>query len=159
VAATVSHHDRPARAPGPSIHATTDPAGPRRFTNRSRLRPSPRPQRDVQVEPAIRADSVELVVSELATKAVRASTGPDGRPKYDAKTGLPRVGLRLSSDRAHVLIEVGDQDPRMPMAKAAGPDDESGRGLMLVEALCERWGCDMSPGWNGKLVWAEVQVP
>jgi hypothetical protein len=34
------------------------------------------------------ADSVELVVSELATNAVRASTGPDDRLRYDAKTGL-----------------------------------------------------------------------
>jgi len=105
------------------------------------------------------ADSVELVVSELVTNAVRASTGPDGRPKYDAKTGLPRVHLRQLSDRAHVLIEVWDQDPRMPVAAATGPDDESGRGLMLVEALCERWGCDTSPGWDGKVVRAEVQVP
>lgn len=104
------------------------------------------------------ADSVELVVSELVTNAVRASTSPDGRPKYHAKTGLPRVGLRLSSDRLHVLIEVWDQDPRMPVTKAAGPDDESGRGLMLVEALCERWDFGTSPAWDGKVVWAEVPV-
>ena len=107
--------------------------------------------------PAV-ADSVELLVSELVTNAVRASTGPDGRPKYDAKAGLPPVNLRLSSDRVHVLIEVGDQEPRMPTAKQAGLDDESGRGLMLVEALCERWGCDVPPGWAGKVVWAEVPV-
>src|SRR5262249_1696628 len=104
------------------------------------------------------ADGVELVVSELVTNAIRASTYPDGRPKCDAQTGLPRLGLRLSSDREHVLIEVWAQDPRMPLAAVAGPDDESGRGLMLVEALCERWGCDNSPGWDGKVVWAEVQV-
>ena len=105
------------------------------------------------------ADSVEIVVSELVTNAVRASTGPDGRPKYDMKTGLARVGLRLSSNREHILIEVWDQDPRMPMAKAAGPEDESGRGLMLVEALCEHWGCDTSSGRDGKVVWAKVQEP
>lgn len=104
------------------------------------------------------ADSVELVVSELVTNAVRASTAPNGRPKYDAKTGLPCVHLRLSSDRAHVLIEVWDQDPRMPVAKVASPDDESGRGLMLVEALCDRWDCAVPPGWDGKGVWAEVRV-
>ena len=108
--------------------------------------------------PAV-ADSVELVVSELVTNAVCACTDLDGRAKYDAETGLPPVGLRLSSDRAHVLIEVWDQDPSPPIAKTAGPDDESGRGLMLVEALCERWGCDTSPGWDGKVVWTEIQVP
>jgi len=98
------------------------------------------------------ADSAELVVSELVTNAVRASTGPDGRPKYNAKKGLPCVHLGLLSNRVHVLIEVWDQDPRMPVAAPAGPDDESGRGLMLVEALCERCGCDTSPGWDGKVV-------
>jgi anti-sigma regulatory factor (Ser/Thr protein kinase) len=104
------------------------------------------------------ADTVELVVSELVTNAVRASTGPDGRPKYHAKTDLQCVRLSLSFDRAHVLIEVWDQDPRMPAAKAAGPDDESGRGLMLVEALCERLECTMAPEGDGKVVWAEVSV-
>lgn len=104
------------------------------------------------------ADSVELVVSELVTNAVRASTGPDGRPKYHATTGLPRVHLRLSSDRARVLIKVWDQDPHMPVAKGAGPDDESGRGLMLVEALCERWDSGPVPGRDGKVVWAQVRV-
>jgi anti-sigma regulatory factor (Ser/Thr protein kinase) len=104
------------------------------------------------------ADSVELVVSELATNAVRASTGPDGRPRYDAKTGLPPIGLRLSSDRLHVLIEVWDQDPRLPMARTADSDDEGGRGLMLVEAVCERWDCTVSPCWGGKVVWAEICV-
>ena len=105
------------------------------------------------------ADSIELVVSELVTNAVRASTGSDGRPKYDADAGLPRVRLRLWSDRTRILIEVWDQDPRIPVTKAAGPGDESGRGLMLVEALCERWGCDTSPSRDGKLVWAEMRVP
>ena len=104
------------------------------------------------------ADTVELVVSELVTNAVHASTGPDGRPKYDAKTGLPHVHVRLSYDRAQVLIEVWDQDPRMPVAETAGHDDESGRGLMLVEALCERWDSAVTPGWDGKVVWAEVRV-
>lgn len=64
----------------------------------------------------------------LGLRLLRASTDPDGRPKYDAKTGLARVGLRLSSDRAHVRIEVWDQDSRPPIAKTAGPGDESGRG-------------------------------
>jgi anti-sigma regulatory factor (Ser/Thr protein kinase) len=104
------------------------------------------------------ADSIELVVSELVTNAVRASTGPDGQPKYDARTGLPLVHLKLSSDWACVLIEVWDQDPRMPSAKAAGPDDESGRGLMLVEALCGRWGCATPTDSDDKVVWAELTI-
>ena len=92
------------------------------------------------------------------TNGVRASTGPDGRPQYTPTAGLPSVRLRLSSDSAHVLIEVWDEDRRLPTVREAAPDDESGRGLMLVEALCERWGSAMPPGWKGKVVWAEVAV-
>jgi hypothetical protein len=99
-----------------------------------------------------------VIGKPLVTNAVRASTGPDGRPRYGAKTGLPHIHLGLSSDRVYVLIEVWDQDPRMPVAKAAGGNDESGRGLMLVEALCERWDSGVAPGWDGKVVWAQVQV-
>lgn len=102
------------------------------------------------------ADSVELVVSELVTNAVRASTSPDGRPKHNA--GLPPIYLRLSTDGAHVLVEVWDKDARLPVVRDAGPDDESGRGLMLVEALCLRWDCGAPAGWHGKVVWAELCV-
>jgi anti-sigma regulatory factor (Ser/Thr protein kinase) len=104
------------------------------------------------------ADSAELVVSELVTNAVRASTGPDGRPKYQAMTGISCIRLRLSSDLVHVLINVWDQDPHMAIAKTAGPDDESGRGLVLVEALCERWQCSPEPGRVGKVVSAELRI-
>jgi transcriptional regulator with XRE-family HTH domain len=41
-----------------------------------------------------------------------------------------------------------------PAAKHAEPDEEGGRGLMLVDALCEQWSWDVVPGWAGKVVWA-----
>ena len=44
------------------------------------------------------AEAAELIFSELVTNAVRASTAPDGRPRYDT-TGMPVVVLRLASDR------------------------------------------------------------
>src|ERR1700751_6216404 len=39
------------------------------------------------------AEAAELIVSELVTNAVRASTAPDGRPRYDA-TGMAGGVLR-----------------------------------------------------------------
>ncbi len=102
------------------------------------------------------AENVALVVSELVTNAVFASTYPDGRPRYDDGAGLPTLWVRLSSDRIRVLIEVWDQSPRLPMPKVAAPDEETGRGLMLVAALCEQWNWDVPPGWGGKVVWAEL---
>jgi two-component sensor histidine kinase len=101
------------------------------------------------------ADKVELVVSELATNALRVSTYPDGRPRYEAGAGLPFLGLRLSSDRRRVLIEVWDSSPHSPVPKTADPDEETGRGLVLVESVCEQWGWD-EPSSRGKVVWCLV---
>ena len=101
------------------------------------------------------AEAAELIVSELVTNAVRASTAPDGRPRYDA-TGMPVVVLRLASDHFKLLIEVWDVIPGAPAAEHPGPDDESGRGLMLVAAQCDRWSWQSAPGWPGKVVWAEL---
>jgi anti-sigma regulatory factor (Ser/Thr protein kinase) len=104
-------------------------------------------------------ETIELIVSELVTNAVRATTGPGGQPRYDrGEIGLPVVHVRLLSDGLRVAVEVWDRNPQAPVPKQADPDDESGRGLMLVEALCERWGWNVKPGWHGKVVWAELQV-
>lgn len=104
------------------------------------------------------AEAVELVVSELVTNAFFASTYPDGRPRYRHGAGLPHVHLMLSSDLVRVLIQVWDQNPHPPIQEVAAPDEESGRGLMLVEALSERWNWDVPPEWGGKVVWAELKV-
>jgi anti-sigma regulatory factor (Ser/Thr protein kinase) len=103
------------------------------------------------------ADSAELIVSELVTNAVRASTDPAGQPRYDG-AGLPVVIVRLGTDRTRVMIEVWDGISGAPVAEHAGPDDESGRGLVLVEAVCDRWSWQTVPGWPGKVVWAELHV-
>ena len=102
------------------------------------------------------ADTVELVVSELVTNAVRASLGQDGRPRYSAEHGLACVHLRLSTDGLAALIEVWDENARLPEPAEPGIADESGRGLMLVDAMAERWGWDLSPSGRGKIVWALV---
>jgi anti-sigma regulatory factor (Ser/Thr protein kinase) len=102
-------------------------------------------------------EAAELIVSELVTNAVRASTDPDGRPRYDG-AGLPVVIVRLGSDRVRVLIEVWDGIEDAPVTERVGQDEESGRGLMLVQAVCDRWSWQTVPGWPGKVVWAELQV-
>jgi anti-sigma regulatory factor (Ser/Thr protein kinase) len=103
------------------------------------------------------AEAAELIVSELVTNAVRASTDRYGRPKYDG-AGLPVVVVRLGSDGIRLLIEVWDGIAGAPVTEQAGPEDESGRGLVLVEAVCDRWSWQTVPGWPGKVVWAELQV-
>ncbi len=50
------------------------------------------------------------------------------------------ISFRLSSDRQRVLIEVWDADPHPPTPVTPDANTESGRGLLLVEALSDRWG-------------------
>jgi two-component sensor histidine kinase len=103
------------------------------------------------------ADTVELMVSELVTNAVQASIDRDGRPRYSADYGLACVHLRLSTDGLAALIEVWDESARPPEPAEPGLADEGGRGLMLVDAMAERWGWELLSSGRGKIVWALVR--
>ncbi|WP_431775744.1 ATP-binding protein [Streptomyces cucumeris] len=94
--------------------------------------------------------TVALLVAELASNAVR-----HGRlPGRDFRLRL----VREPSTRT-LRIEVSDsREDRLPaIPPAPTPDDESGRGLLLVDVLATRWGTTpRSP--VGKTVWAECAV-
>ncbi|GAA2006059.1 PAS domain S-box protein [Catenulispora subtropica] len=87
-------------------------------------------------------DTIELLTSELLTNAVRHGRG----------TGA--VTLRLLCFHDRLTVEVTDHSSREPRARRAGVGDESGRGLMLVEALAQAWGT--RPTGGGKTVWFTV---
>lgn len=95
------------------------------------------------------ADAAEVVVSELVTNAARIS-------RADVP-GAP-VRMWLLADAASVLILVWDASQRRPVRVSAGEDDESGRGLLLVEALSARWNwfAPSQPA-GGKVVWALIR--
>jgi hypothetical protein len=103
----------------------------------------------------------ELLVTELTTNVVRASTGVDGNPRYDKAGKLPLIWVRLLSDRSRLLVEVWDNLPEMlgaPAMRHAELAEESGRGLEMVDSLSEDWGWESVPGWTGKRVWALLPV-
>jgi anti-sigma regulatory factor (Ser/Thr protein kinase) len=93
------------------------------------------------------SEVVELLVSELVTNAVHASQSMEW---------IFPVRLRLLSDLARVLILVSDANPRPPVRADAGENDESGRGLVLVETFSTQWGWDAEPDAAGKVVWCLV---
>ncbi len=73
------------------------------------------------------ADSVELVVSELMTNALRAAA-PTSRGWAGAQGilagpagGLPSIGLRMASDERQVLLEVWDGNPAPPLQGSGRP--------------------------------------
>jgi anti-sigma regulatory factor (Ser/Thr protein kinase) len=94
------------------------------------------------------ADDAEMIVSELITNAIDASTLPPERPP---------VSLRLLLTGKSFVIEVWDQSPRDLEPRAADAGDECGRGLTVVAALADRWGWERT-GHHRKVVWAELAL-
>nr|WP_069886640.1 ATP-binding SpoIIE family protein phosphatase [Streptomyces luteocolor] len=85
------------------------------------------------------SESVELLVSEVVTNAVRYASRP--------------ITLRLL--RTDVLrCEVGDDVPQLPRLRQARATDEGGRGLYLVNKMARRWGATRLS--TGKVVWFEL---
>ncbi|MEV8334921.1 ATP-binding protein [Streptomyces niveus] len=91
-----------------------------------------------------RMDDVLLCVSELATNALVHGV-PPGRGY--------RLQLLLLADGVF-RIEVHDSGDGRPSVRE--PYGESGRGLMLVAALADKWGVgERDPG---KIVWCEFVI-
>jgi anti-sigma regulatory factor (Ser/Thr protein kinase) len=98
------------------------------------------------------SDTAALLVAELAANA--ATHGRVAGRDFE---------LRLSTAPGLLLIEVSDtREERRPPGPGAVPfpraDAESGRGLLLVEALADRWCVEERDGL-GKTVRAEIGLP
>jgi len=107
------------------------------------------------------ADVTELLVSELTTNVVRAAVDPGGGLRYDDDGKIPLLWIRLLCDHVRLMIEVWDTLPAAfgaPVARHPEPDEESGRGLEIIETLAEEWGWEAVPGWAGKKVWAILKI-
>jgi hypothetical protein len=108
-------------------------------------------------------DDTELLLSELATNAVAAATGPDGQPRHDDFGRLHLLWAGLLSDRKHLRLEVWDNVPErlgVPVQRQAQATDESGRGLELLDMLSAAWGWEAVPGpWIPQLAGCLVRVP
>jgi anti-sigma regulatory factor (Ser/Thr protein kinase) len=98
-------------------------------------------------------DDAELVVSELVTNAVVAAELVAG--DRAACAGRAALELRLRRTGWSLLVAVWDSTPMPPVLKSPTECAEGGRGLFLVEQLCERWNFFYSVH-GGKLVWAEL---
>jgi len=86
-------------------------------------------------------DTTELLVSELATNALRHGRGD--------------IRLRLLRDTT-LVCEVWDNGYAQPRQRRARDTDEGGRGLQLVSMLADRWGSRRTP--TGKTVWFEMSL-
>lgn len=85
------------------------------------------------------AFTVELVVSELATNALRYGSTP--------------IQLRLIKDTS-LICEVSDGSSTSPHLRRARVCDEGGRGLYLVAQFTRSWGTRYTE--RGKTIWAAL---
>ncbi|MBQ0986048.1 ATP-binding protein [Streptomyces sp. F63] len=91
-------------------------------------------------------DTASLVASELATNVVNHAKGVG--EFFD---------LSLRRRPAVLVLEVADSFQwKMPEQQKPGPDDTSGRGLLIVDALSESWG--VRPREVGKTVWVHLPI-
>ncbi|SDQ51651.1 ATP-binding protein [Quadrisphaera sp. DSM 44207] len=72
-------------------------------------------------------DEVELLVSELVTNAV--------------VHGGSLVTMEVDCEGPQgIAVTVRDSSPSWPVSRSAGPLDEGGRGMALVELISDAWG-------------------
>jgi anti-sigma regulatory factor (Ser/Thr protein kinase) len=102
-------------------------------------------------------EDAELVISELVTNSVRATGLTDTKPRWADLGGLATIDVRLLLYAAAVIVEVWDCDPTAPVRHDAASDEEGGRGLAIVAALCKQWHYRPSSR-GGKVVSAELAV-
>ncbi|MFD9819079.1 ATP-binding protein [Streptomyces violascens] len=90
------------------------------------------------------AETAALLMSELVSNAVR----------HGRSHSIRVIVSCPAADR--VKVAVVDKRRCLPEMHMPQPDAVGGRGLVLVDALSERWGTDLLP-W-GKRCWAEIRV-
>jgi len=103
------------------------------------------------------AETAELLVSELVTNAVRFTGNPTRTLSYSERANAGLISLSLRHFREGLLIEVFDTDSNPPTRLRAEDYAESGRGLMLVEALSKEWSYFFPPD-GGKVVYCFLEL-
>ena len=90
-------------------------------------------------------ETAVLLVSELVTNAIQHASG-----------GGSAIVLRLETAGGWLRIEVYDTDPGEPCPRPLTGLEEGGFGLVLVDAMADKWGVRQTG--NGKAVWAELDT-
>lgn len=88
--------------------------------------------------------ALQMLTSEVVTNAIAHGRG-------DIVLWASRA-----ADEARVEVLDGAAEGPRPMMPAE--DAESGRGLLLLEALSSAWGVRRVPGRTGKSVWFTMRV-
>ncbi|MFJ9839727.1 ATP-binding protein [Kitasatospora sp. NPDC101155] len=97
--------------------------------------------------------SALLIVAELAANAITHGRVP-GRG-FELHLALTTTARRGTTLRIEISDPRGDRLPVLPTVHV--PNAQSGRGLTLIDALCDRWGT-IPRHPNSKTVWVELDL-
>jgi anti-sigma regulatory factor (Ser/Thr protein kinase) len=98
-----------------------------------------------------------LLISELVTNAYHATTAVSGTTRARLPGPAP-ITQTLRYQPGQLLIEVTDPNPNPPQPADAGQQDETGRGLLLVQALAKEWA-SYTPPAGRKTVYCIITIP
>lgn len=82
-------------------------------------------------------DNATLLVSEAVTNAVLYGAEP--------------IELEVECTGDDFKIRVRDAGGDLPVVEHPKPDEDHGRGMLLIDMLAAKWGTDVTP--TGKEVW------
>ncbi|MBO8192419.1 SpoIIE family protein phosphatase [Streptomyces oryzae] len=91
-------------------------------------------------------DGAVLMLSEMLTNVLVHTDG-------DAVL-VAEITSRREGERRTLRVNVSDSSDELPHRRSPGELASSGRGLMLLGMLADRWGVD--PRGEGKCIWFEV---
>lgn len=97
--------------------------------------------------PAETCDNAQLVISELVTNALRHT-----------RTRTVGCELELFNSLLRIAVASDGTGPTYRDPGQAGPEDESGRGLLLVCSLATMWGVRPQDAGRGHVVWADLPL-
>ncbi|WP_407638930.1 ATP-binding protein [Actinacidiphila yeochonensis] len=107
-----------------------------------RVRTAFRAQAEAWELPEESVETAVLLLSELVTNAVRY-----------ARVRGRQIEVRCVREEAALRVEVSDAGLGMPVVRAADDEQETGRGLALVEVLADDRGVTPRAHGIGKTVW------